>query len=316
MKSLKRKSDPANAAPAVAGHPAVHDVRDDSSAGMITGLGTILALASVILFLSMVVGAALFVFVQSDASISSFAWEWRPAQGKFGILNMCAGSLLLASFALLVGYPLALGLTCWLLAEESPYLSPLVRFVRGLVKFMTTIPTVIYGFAAVFLLTPLVRAGSGGTGMCLLTAGIMLTLLILPTIVLVIEGGLAPRLDHLCPGGLALGFSRLDLLRLFVLPKARRNLVAAAILGFGRAVGDTLIPLMLAGNAIQLPHGLGESLRTLSAHMALVTANEVGGSAYNSLFIAGFILLLVNVTASLVLRGLGIRKKGRRSFPC
>ena len=89
-----------------------------------------------------------------------------------------------------------------------------------------------------------------------------------------------------------------------MLPKARRNLTAAAVLGFGRAVGDTLIPLMLAGNATQVPGGLTESLRTLTAHMALVTANEVGGAAYNSLFVAGLILLLVNGGVSLALRRL------------
>lgn len=230
---------------------------------------------------------------------------------------MCLGSLALAGFALIIGWPLALGLCCWLLTEEARAARPLVKLTGTLIRFMTTIPTVVYGFAAVFLLTPLVRTALGGTGMCLLSAGIMLTLLILPTMVLVLEAGLGPRLERLCPWGQALGFSRLDLLRFFVLPKARRNLTAAAVLGFGRAVGDTLIPLMLAGNATQVPGGLTESLRTLTAHMALVTANEVGGAAYNSLFVAGLILLLVNGGVSLALRRLETdARRGKEMRSC
>ncbi len=209
-----------------------------------------------------------------------------------------------ALLALGLGWPLALGLACWLLTEESATARPLTRFVNGLIRFMTTVPTVVYGFAAVFLLTPLARTVLGGTGMCLASAAVMLVLLVLPTMVLILMAGLRPRLDRLCPWGLALGFSRLDLLRLFVLPGSGRTLASAAVLGFGRAVGDTLIPLMLAGNATQVPGGLAESMRSLTAHMALVTANEVGGAAYNSLFAAGLVLLAVNTGASLVLRRL------------
>ena len=178
------------------------------------------------------------------------------------------------------------------------------KLIAALVRFMTAIPTVVYGFAAVFLLTPFVRAAFGGTGFCWLSAALMLAVLILPTIVLLLSAGIAPRLDRLLPGALALGFTRLDLVWLFVLPSAKKTLVSSFVLGFGRAVGDTLIPLMLAGNAPQIPHSYSSSLRTLTAHMAMVTSNEVGGAAYNSLFVAGALLLLVNVLVSLGVRRL------------
>ena len=265
---------------------------------------TVLAVGSVVLLFIMILVAALPVLIGTGQG-TPFGWLWQPYQGHFGILPMCLGSLALSGFALLLGWPLALGLCCWLLAEESPSAGPFVRLTGGLIRFMTTIPTVVYGFAAVFLLTPLVRTALGGTGMCMLSAGIVLMLLILPTMVLVLEAGLSPRLEQLCPWGLALGFSRLNLLRLFVLPEGRRCLAAAAVLGGGRAMGDTLVPLMLAGNAPVVPGGFTEGLRTLTAHMALVTANEVGGAAYNSLFAAGLILLLVNAAASMALRRLG-----------
>ena len=296
--------------------PTAHQSEPGDRAGLGTRLAAILAVGAVSLLFVMILAAALPALIQPGPG-SPLDWVWQPYQGHFGILPMCLGSLALAGSALIIGWPLALGLCCWLLTEEARAARPLVKLTGTLIRFMTTIPTVVYGFAAVFLLTPLVRTALGGTGMCLLSAGIMLTLLILPTMVLVLEAGLGPRLERLCPWGQALGFSRLDLLRFFVLPKARRNLTAAAVLGFGRAVGDTLIPLMLAGNATQVPGGLTESLRTLTAHMALVTANEVGGAAYNSLFVAGLILLLVNGGVSLALRRLETdARRGKEMRSC
>lgn len=279
-------------------------MRDNTdSPGRLLLLAVWLAVLAVVLLFMMVLAAAL-PTISSPGPGGPLDWLWLPSQGRFGILPMCVGSLALALLALGLGWPLALGLACWLLTEESATARPLTRFVNGLIRFMTTVPTVVYGFAAVFLLTPLARTVLGGTGMCLASAAVMLVLLVLPTMVLILMAGLRPRLDRLCPWGLALGFSRLDLLRLFVLPGSGRTLASAAVLGFGRAVGDTLIPLMLAGNATQVPGSLAESMRSLTAHMALVTANEVGGAAYNSLFAAGLVLLAVNTGASLVLRRL------------
>ena len=278
-------------------------VTDGSGAAFWPRLAAVLAVGGVILLFGMIVAAALPALVQ-QGSATPFDWTWQPYEGHFGILAMCVGSLALAGFALIFGWPLAFAIACWLLTEESRCARPCVKLVSGLVRFMTTIPTVVYGFAAVFLLTPLVRGAVGGSGMCLLSAGIMLMLLVLPTMVLMLETGLGPRLEALCPFGLALGFSRLQLLWHCVIPGAGRTLAASAVLGFGRAAGDTLLPLMLAGNAVTLPSHLADSVRSLTAHMAMVTANEVGGAAYNSLFVAGFILLLGNAVISLVLRRL------------
>ena len=236
-----------------------------------------------------------------------FSWLWLPSRGAFGLLPMLAGTLALALTAVALGWPLALGLCIFTLAVGQGACG---RAVRGLLRFMTAMPTVVYGFAAVFLLVPLLRTGLGGTGLSWLTAALMLALLILPTMVLVLEAGLAPRLEALCPESLALGLTRLDLLRHVIFPTTRSQRCTALMLGFGRAVGDTLIALMLAGNAPQPPAGLGESLRTLTAHMALVTSNEVGGAAYDSLFVAGLLLLLLNAVVSLVVRGLRQRGDG------
>ena len=263
------------------------------------GLAAGVALGGVALLVLMIAAFALPVFVPlsgQGGEAGAFSWSWRPYQGEFGIMPMLMGSLALSGLTLCLAWPLALACACWLLTRTGGLGA---RAFRVLIRLMAAVPTVVYGFAAVFLLTPLVREGLGGSGMCWLSASLMLTLLVLPTMILVLEAGLGERLGSFGMGGLSLGMTRLEVFWHVVLPSGRKTLAAAALLGFGRAVGDTLLPLMLAGNAPQTPQALTDSVRALTAHMALVTANEVGGAAYGSLFAAGALLLLVNALVSL-----------------
>lgn len=268
-----------------------------------------MAAGGILLLFLMIISFALPVFADGGAG-GPFSWLWQPGSGHFGILPMLVGSLLLGGTGILMGWPLAFALACWLLCPEhsgSKGRGWARAFVEGLVRIMTAIPTVVYGFAAVFLLAPVIRMGLGGTGFSWLTASLMISLLILPTIVLVLQAGLGARLEEVALAGRALGFSRLELLWHVVLPESRGPLLASAILGFGRAVGDTMLPLMLAGSAPAVPGSMLSSLRTLTAHMALVTSNEVGGAAYDSLFMAGMLLLLINAAVSLGIRCFGGR---------
>lgn len=284
--------------------------KERDRAALAAGLSASVALGGVILLFLMVIAFALPVFVPGQGQESgAFSWFWRPYQGEFGILPMLMGSLALSGLALCFALPLALLCVCWSLTrppggKNRRRTAWALRAFQGLIRLMAAVPTVVYGFAALFLLTPLVRAGFGGSGLCWFTASFMLALLVIPTMVLVLEAGLGERLERLCPDGPALGMTRLELLRHVVLPSSPGTLCAAALLGFGRAAGDTLLPLMLAGNAPQAPQALTDSVRALTAHMALVTANEVGGAAYGSLFAAGALLLLVNALVSLAARRL------------
>ncbi len=231
------------------------------------------------------------------------SWQWLPFQGKFGILPMAAGSLLLSVGALLIATPLAVGVSCFVqvLAPE-----PIKGVGLAVVHYMTSVPTVIYGFVSVFLLVPLMRQWfDRGTGFSLATAMIALTLLILPTIILVFQATLrevdrSARLS--CD---ALGFSKPAYIRHILLPLARRGLLAAVILGFGRAIGDTLISLMLAGNAPIVPTSPLDSIRTLTAHIALVVATDSQSTFYHSVFASGLILFFTMILINLALRRLG-----------
>lgn len=283
----------------------------DNRAGLLLRLATALTIGGIGLIFLMVIAFALPVFTSNFGAEETglFSLHWNPAKGQFGILAMIVGSMLLSVSAVAIAWPLALGLCSWLLNASSPHSSFLHRLlfrpVTGLVRFMTAVPTVVYGFVAIFLLVPLVReAMGGGSGLNWLSAGLILSLLLLPTMVLVMEAGLRPRMERLHLTTSALGFSPLQTLAYFVLPQGKRCLLTALVLGFGRGIGDTLIALMLSGNWPQIPALPTDSLRTLTAHMALVTANEVGGMAYNSLFAAGAILLLINGSVSLALRRL------------
>ena len=174
---------------------------------------------------------------------------------------------------------------------------------------MTAIPTVVYGFASVFLLVPIVRNGFGGSGLSWFTATLILALLITPTMVLVMDGAVEQAVRESGLTAASLGFSRAEHLVFVVLPSCREWLWGAALLGFGRAAGDTMIPTMLAGNAVQYPTSPLNAIRTLTAHIGLVLSSDVGGTAYYSLFAAGGVLLALSAGANLVFRAIRKDKK-------
>ena len=238
------------------------------------------------------------------------AWQWQPFQGRFGILPMVVGSLVLAGAALALAFPAALGVSSFLHLYRRTWWG---RLVQVLVHGMTGIPTVVYGFVAVFLLIPWVRTlAGGGSGFSWLAAAIILALLILPTIVLVIDSQLAQVEEQLRLTCAALGLSPVQELQHVLFPSIVRGLVAAGILGLGRALGDTLVALMLAGNAPQVPHSPLDSIRVLTAHIALVVATDSQSMAYHSIFASGVILFLVSAAINLAVQRLQSAGPGRR----
>ncbi len=231
-----------------------------------------------------------------------FSWQWMPIQKQYGILSVMVGSIALSATTMLVAYPFGLGLCCFVHGAGPPRLA---RPLMGLVHFMTSVPTVVYGFVSVFLLVPLVRSSfEEGTGFSWLAASLTLSILVLPTIVLLIH----TQMDQVSPGvrlaSKALGLSPAQELLHVVLPLCSRGLAAGAVLGFGRAVGDTIIALMLAGNAAQIPHSLLDSIRVLTAHIALVLATDVHSAAYHSLFACGLILFAMTAGVNLAIRAI------------
>jgi phosphate ABC transporter permease subunit PstA len=236
------------------------------------------------------------------------SWQWQPYQGHFGILPMAAGSLCLAVAALTIAYPLAIGI-CGL--AHGLATRPVARWLLAIVHFMASIPTVIYGLVSVFLLVPLIRQGfSASSGFCLLAAAPTLALLVLPTVVLLIHVELEQVDQRVRLAGKALGLTPAGEFLWVVLPCCKRGLTAAAILGFARAIGDTLISLMVAGNAPRVPASPLDSMRTLTAHIALVVSTDSQSVEYHSLFAGGLILFVVTAAVTLTVRYLRSPKNG------
>jgi phosphate transport system permease protein len=246
-----------------------------------------------------------------DHLFQVLSWHWQPVAGKFGILPMCAGSLTLSVLALALAFPPAIGICTLVHVLSRGFFS---RCLLALIHFMTSIPTVIIGFVSVFVLVPLLREWLAvGTGFSLLTAALTLSVLILPTIVLVFHA----RLEQLDPllrlTAEAMGFTPIQQMRYVLLPAASRGLTAAAVLGFGRAIGDTLISLMLAGNAAQFPGSIFASIRTLTAHIALVLATDSQSMAYQSVFASGLLLFFLMGAFNYLIRKSG--PKDRKTPP-
>jgi phosphate transport system permease protein len=238
-----------------------------------------------------------------DGLAKVLSWHWRPYGGQFGILPMMIGSLMLSLGALIIACPLAIGVSSLTVILGNKWPS---RVILGIIHYMTSIPTVIYGFVSVFLLVPLIRQWfEHGTGFSLLAAVLTLSVLIVPTIILVYRS----RLEQVHPAVFmtseALGIPRAAYVQNILIPLTMKGFVAAVILGFGRAVGDTLVSLMLAGNAPIVPHSLLDSFRTLTSHIGLVVATDSQSTFYHSVFAAGLILFLIMTLINLIIRRLG-----------
>ncbi len=234
-------------------------------------------------------------------------WEWRPTEGSYGIFPMVVGSFVLSVFAMALAFPTAV-LVCAFAYGIGPRW--LVRPVMAVVNLMTGIPTIVYAFAAVVTIPPLLRRTfEQGTGFSLLGAGCVLAVLVLPTIVLVLDSnwrGLAPTTGFTTA---ALGMSPTQHVFGVLVPGSRTGLLAAFVLGFGRALGDTMIALMLAGNVPLVPDSPLDSVRALTAHIGVVMSLEVGGPGYQSAFASGFFLLLVTAAISVTVRWLARRRR-------
>ncbi|MDA8138712.1 MAG: phosphate ABC transporter permease subunit PstC [Desulfobacteraceae bacterium] len=230
---------------------------------------------------------------------------WSPMHHQYGIRPMILGTLCIASLALALAVPVSLGCAVFIQVTAPKGLG---RALHHLVRLMTGIPTVVYGFVGIFLLVPLVRNLSGhGAGLSILSAGLMLSLLIAPTMILFFVQGLAAVPQSHRQAACALGATPVQQLIYVLLPQARRTLLAGVVLGLGRAMGDTLIALMLAGNSVATPQSILDPTRTLTAHIALIIAADFESPEFRTLFICALILYLMTTLAVAVMRRLAAK---------
>lgn len=231
------------------------------------------------------------------------AQPWAPGSGSYGIYPMIVGTLAIAGLSLIFACPLSLGCSA-LISVLGPALFS--RFLRKVVQLMTGIPTVVYGFVGVFLLVPRIREMfQSGSGMCILSASLMLAVLISPTMILFFIDGFDNVPKSYRDAADALGATKVQKFLYVILPCAWKGVLTGLILALGRSLGDTLIALMLAGNAIQIPGSVLDSARTLTSHIALVFAADYESLEFKSIFACGIMLYLFTTILVLVARSLG-----------
>ncbi|WP_099204607.1 phosphate ABC transporter permease subunit PstC [Scatolibacter rhodanostii] len=225
--------------------------------------------------------------------------EWRPGNDIYGIAPMILGSLYVTAGAILIGVPLGV-LTAIFLAKFCP--DGLYRFFRPAVSLMAGIPSIIYGFFGLVLLVPITR-NVFGTGKSILTASILLGIMILPTVISVSETAIRAVPSSYYEGSLALGSTHEKSVFFAVVPPAKSGILTAVVLGIGRAVGETMAVIMIAGNQAIMPESVVKGVRTLTANIVIEMgyAADLHREALIATAVVLFIMiLLINLLLSLV----------------
>lgn len=228
---------------------------------------------------------------------------WKPLEGKFGIFPMIVGSVYVTAGAIILGVPVAI-LCAVFMAKFCP--QSFYRLLKPAVDLLAGIPSIVYGFFGLMVIVPMVRDLFGGSGKSILTASILLAIMILPTIIGVTESAIRAVPESYYEGALALGATHEKSVFFTVLPAAKSGILAGVVLGIGRAVGETMAVVMIAGNQATLPNGLTSGIRTMTANIVLEMGYASDGIHRNALIATAVVLfvfiLIINLSLSLLKR--------------
>ncbi len=238
-----------------------------------------------------------------------FSPEWYPAsvvKVRYGILALLVGTVMVTVLSMLIAVPL--GIACAFYISE--FCTPKQKeLYKVLIEFLAAIPSVVWGFIAIMMINPMIiNIFNEPIGLNILNASLILALMSLPLIISVGEDALRAVPEPYREAAEALGATKWEIATRVLLPAAKHGLLAAALLGVGRALGETMAVLMATGHSIQIPHSIFEPGRTLTATIAAeLGESPKGGEHYQALFTIGLVLFLisfaVNLTADKLIRG-------------
>lgn len=215
---------------------------------------------------------------------------WKPGNDIYGILPMILGSIYVTAGAIAAGVPIGI-LTAVFMAEYCP--KKIYRPLKAATELLAGIPSIVYGFFGLMVLIPVMRQLFPGktNGSSILTAAILLGMMILPTVIGVAESAIRAVPRHYYEGSLALGATHERSIFTVMLPAAKSGIMAAVVLGVGRAIGETMAVMMVAGNQPRIPVGLLQGVRTLTTNIVL----EMGYAAdlHREALIATAVVLFV-----------------------
>ena len=239
---------------------------------------------------------------------------WRPYNEIFGIFPMIMGSIYVTAGAILIGVPIAI-LTSVFLAKYCP--KQIYRPLKSATELMAGVPSIVYGFFGLVLIVPMVRDFShflvevtgnkhlNSNGSSMLTASILLGIMILPTIIGVTESAIRSIPDSYYEGSLALGATHERTIFRVILPAEKSGILAGVVLGIGRAIGETMAVIMVAGNQARMPDGLLKGVRTMTANIVIEMgyATDLHREALIATGVVLFVfILIINLCLSMLNR--------------
>lgn len=228
--------------------------------------------------------------------------EWKPSNNKFGIFPMIIASIYVTGGAVVLGVPIAL-FTSVFMARYCP--KKIYGPLKSGIELMAGVPSIVYGFFGLVLIVPLIRNVFGGTGTSMLAAVILLGMMILPTIIGVTESAIRSVPESYYEGSLALGATKERSIFAVMIPAAKSGILAGIVLGRGRAIGETMAVVMIAGNQPRMPKGLLKGVRTMT--MNIVTEMGYASGLHREALIATAVvlfvfILIINLSLSLLNR--------------
>ena len=230
---------------------------------------------------------------------------WQAGNGLFGIFPMIIGSIYVTAGAIIVGVPIGI-LAAVFLARFCP--KPLYRIMKPGVELLAGIPSVVYGFFGLMIIVPWVRDTFrpyyGGNGLSLFSAALLLGIMILPTIISISESAIRAVPDKYYQGALALGATHERSVFRTVVPAAKSGIMAGIVLGIGRAFGETMAVIMIAGNQAWIPDNMFQGIRTLTANivMEMGYAQDLHREALIATGVVLFVFILIINTLFSILK--------------
>ncbi len=250
-------------------------------------------------------------FVDTGAFDLLLGRRWEPTAEPeiFGILPLILGSIWVTAGAVAIALPLGVAIAVYL-AEVAP--AWLREWLKPLIEVLAAIPSVVIGFLGLVILAPFIKELFGlDTGFTAFTGSVTLGIMALPTVVSIAEDAISAVPEEYRAASLALGASQWETIITVIVPAAASGLVAAAMLGVGRVIGETMAVLMVTGNAASIPHTLLQPVRTMTATIAAEMGETVRFSDhYHALFAVGLTLFIITFAINLV-ADLAVRKGGR-----
>ena len=233
-----------------------------------------------------------------------FGTKWKPSSGYYGIFPMIIGSILVTGIAVVIGVPIG-SLCAVFMSHYCP--KKLYRFVKPAINLLAGIPSIVYGFFGLVVIVPIMKELFGGSGKSLLTAGILLGIMILPTVIKTTESSLNAVPRSYYEGALALGATHERSVFFASLPAAKSGILAAIILGVGRAIGETMAVILVAGNQTIIPKSITSGIRTMTSNI-VIEMGYAGGLHREALIATGVVLFVFILIINLCFSALKRRK--------